>query len=414
MIAQEDPHPPPSLRRIGSVRQARSQRLAGGVRRSSTAQGPAHVTGDEGRRPRCNERTTHSMQSPVRALLVGVGTRGKHWARIMHDEPLCDTVGYMDVNRRPGGRPGAVPGRGRALHRSRGGAGRRRCRSGRARHAADGSPGAGEAGLRRKRPSPARRKATDPRFGRGDRDRPRAPRPRSTLTVGLNFRYLASTLAAKRSSAQGDRASRVSASSIYWTNRDGRRPGHQQVPTDDAPADALRAEHPPPRPVPLHLRRARSSASRLLPQPTLEHVRRRRHVFALLEMTDGTVVNYFGHLVGHRRKLRTLLLAHRLPQRRRLSSAICSATCAIVRPDSDQFETRSTCRRAGELRRRHPGHVAPCPGATHGGRGRAAPSGRDHLKTLALTVACEESSREHAVVHMAEFYERHGIPAEWL
>ena len=34
----------------------------------------------------------------LRVLLVGVGTRGKHWARIMHDEPLCRTVGYMDLN----------------------------------------------------------------------------------------------------------------------------------------------------------------------------------------------------------------------------------------------------------------------------------------------------------------------------
>ena len=38
------------------------------------------------------------MQEPLRVLLAGVGTRGKHWARIMHDEPLCHTVGYMDVN----------------------------------------------------------------------------------------------------------------------------------------------------------------------------------------------------------------------------------------------------------------------------------------------------------------------------
>src|SRR5829696_5886924 len=38
------------------------------------------------------------MRDPLRVLLAGTGTRGKHWARIMHDEPLCRTVGYVDVN----------------------------------------------------------------------------------------------------------------------------------------------------------------------------------------------------------------------------------------------------------------------------------------------------------------------------
>ncbi len=38
------------------------------------------------------------MHTPVRVLLAGVGTRGKHWARIIHDEPLVQTVGYMDIS----------------------------------------------------------------------------------------------------------------------------------------------------------------------------------------------------------------------------------------------------------------------------------------------------------------------------
>jgi hypothetical protein len=48
------------------------------------------------------------------------------------------------------------------------------------------------------------------------------------------------------------------------------------------------------------------------------------------------------------------------------------------------------------------------------GEPEPTPSGRDHLKTMALTVACEESAREHAVVTMADFYRRHDIPREWL
>jgi hypothetical protein len=33
---------------------------------------------------------------------------------------------------------------------------------------------------------------------------------------------------------------------------------------------------------------------------------------------------------------------------------------------------------------------------------------------MALTVACEESARNHAVVEMADFYRRHGVPEDWL
>jgi hypothetical protein len=42
------------------------------------------------------------------------------------------------------------------------------------------------------------------------------------------------------------------------------------------------------------------------------------------------------------------------------------------------------------------------------------PSGVDHLRTMALTAACEESHIGGQPIEMAEFYTRHQVPARWL
>ena len=42
------------------------------------------------------------------------------------------------------------------------------------------------------------------------------------------------------------------------------------------------------------------------------------------------------------------------------------------------------------------------------------PSGIDHIKTFALVAACEASSVSGRPVVMAEFYEEHGVPEQWL
>jgi predicted dehydrogenase len=41
-------------------------------------------------------------------------------------------------------------------------------------------------------------------------------------------------------------------------------------------------------------------------------------------------------------------------------------------------------------------------------------SGKDHLKTLGLTLACIESSESGQRIQMMNFYQRHGIPNRWL
>jgi predicted dehydrogenase len=41
-------------------------------------------------------------------------------------------------------------------------------------------------------------------------------------------------------------------------------------------------------------------------------------------------------------------------------------------------------------------------------------SGKDHLKTLGVTLACVESAESHQRVTMREFYKRQGIPEAWI
>ena len=41
-------------------------------------------------------------------------------------------------------------------------------------------------------------------------------------------------------------------------------------------------------------------------------------------------------------------------------------------------------------------------------------SGRDHLKTLALALACIEAAETSQWIEMKDYYRRQGIPAEWL
>ena len=171
------------------------------------------------------------MRDPLRVLLAGTGTRGKHWARIMHNEPLCRTVGYVDVNAAnlaevnerwpvPDGAlfteldaaldtvdPDlvvlATPPMGHLEQAQQVFA--------RKRHLLSEKPltldlaeamaivrAAQEAGV--------------------------------SLTVGLNFRYLAATIEAKRIFATRELGEPSFGQYLYWTNRDGRRPGINKYP----------------------------------------------------------------------------------------------------------------------------------------------------------------------------------------
>ena len=239
------------------------------------------------------------MRDPLRVLLAGTGTRGKHWARIMHDEPLCRTVGYVDVN---AANLAEVNERwpapdGRVVHRPRRGAGHRRPRSGRARHTPMGHLEQAKQVFASKRHLLSEKPLTLDlaeaiAIVRG------AQEAGVSLTVGLNFRYLAATIEAKRIFAARELGEPSFSQYLYWTNRDGRRPGINKYPlTMRQPMLYEQSIH--------HLDLFRftydaevARVSAITHNPSWSMYADDANVFALIEMTNGIVVNYFGTWSG--------------------------------------------------------------------------------------------------------------------
>jgi predicted dehydrogenase len=352
------------------------------------------------------------MQSPIRALLVGVGTRGKHWARIMHDDPLCATVGYVDVSAANLAEiQGRYPVPGDALYSD-----------------LDAALGGVDADLVVLATPPmghldqARRIFASGRhllaekplalaLGEAIAIVRLADEAARTLTVGLNFRYLEVTRAAKEIFARGDLGRPGFGQFLYWTNRDGRRPGINKYPLEmRQPMLYEQSIH--------HLDLFRFTygveverVSAVTHNPPWSMYADDATVFALLEMEGGLLVNYFGTWSGQT-KLRQFSWRTDCPEgaviQRELFGDLAVVPKTADRPEPIELpaqehfvdDTRAMFRHVLEQ--------------LIAGEPEPVPSGRDHLKTLALTVACEEASREHTVVEMAEFYRRHGVPTEWL
>ena len=119
-----------------------------------------------------------------------------------------------------------------------------------------------------------------------------------SLTVGLNFRYLAATIEAKRIFAARELGEPSFGQYLYWTNRDGRRPGINKYPlTMHQPMLYEQSIH--------HLDLFRftygaevARVSAITHNPSWSMYADDANVFALVEMTNGIVVNYFGTWSG--------------------------------------------------------------------------------------------------------------------
>lgn len=352
------------------------------------------------------------MQSPIRTLLVGLGTRGKHWARIMRDEPRCDVVGYMDINAETvtavheqfpvpeqalftdletalaGAKPDLVilstPPMGHLEQASR----------------------VFAAGCHVLAEKPL---AVD--LAEAIAIVRLAEAAKRTLTVGLNFRYQEATMAAKRIFAARELGPPSFAQYTYWTNRDGRRPGINKYPLTMAqPMLYEQSIH--------HLDQMRFAygaeverVSAITHNPPWSMYDDDASVFALLELEGGLVVNYFGTWSGETKQRwfswRTDCAEGAVWQRRMFSDL------AIVRKGSDVPEPVDLPAQEDLVddARLMFSHICE---QLLAGEPEPVPSGRDHIKTLALTAACEVSSTTHSVIEMADYYRRHGVPAEWL
>jgi predicted dehydrogenase len=352
------------------------------------------------------------MQSPIRTLLVGVGTRGKHWARIMHDESRCEVVGYMDVSPDNLAAINAeFPVPEEALFTD-----------------LDAALAGVEADLVVLATPPMGHLEQARKIFDSGRDL-LAEKPLAVdlaeaveivrladatgrkLTVGLNFRYQEATMAAKRMFDEGTFGAPSFAQYTYWTNRDGKRPGINKYPlTMHQPMLYEQSIH--------HLDQFRFTYDRevvrvsaVTHNPPWSMYEDDASVFALLEMEGGLLVNYFGTWSGETKQRwfswRTDCPEGAVWQREMFRDL------AIVRKGSDTPEPVDLPEQESLVDDARAMFTDICDQLL-AGVDEPVPSGRDHIKTLALTVACEESSKTHAVVEMAEFYARHGIPAEWL
>ncbi len=350
------------------------------------------------------------MNDPIRTLIVGVGTRGKHWVRLVYEESLTDAVGFVDPD------PAC-------LHwvREQYGANSEQCFADldtaldvtRPDLVVLATPPMGH--LEEARTIFAAgcdllaEKPLTIEFAETVQIVQAAQDSGRRLMVGLNFRYLPSTLKAKELIAT-EVGKPSFARFIYWLNRDGRRPGINKYPlTMRQPMLYEQSIH--------HL-----DLFRFTYDAEVERVWCRCHnppwsmyqddatVAAMLEMTGDLLVNYFGTWSGQTKVSEFLwrtdcasgaLLQHQQFSDLRVASPDERGERRIELPPIENFvdDTRAML---NHIARQLIENVA-----------RPDPSGIDHLKTMALTAACEESDMTGQPVVMRDFYERHNVPEEW-
>ncbi len=352
------------------------------------------------------------MQQPVRTLLVGVGARGKTWARLLHDEPLARVVGYVDVL-----------DANLEWARAHVGAAPEACFAGlddalralapdvvvlatppmdRAREAAaifaSGAHLLSEKPLTMDLAEAVRIVEAAEAAGCG-------------LAVGVNFRYQHCVTRARDIFRTRDIGAPSFARYIYWRNRDGQLPRLNKYPL---------VMHQP-----------------MLYEQTIHHVDEIRFVYdtqvervwcrchnppwsmyrddatvvAMLELEGDLLVNYFGTWAAQTQMTQFLwrtdcergaLFQHEMFSDLRIARGP-DATAAepIPLPPQEQLVDDARLLLTHVLQQLLDGSRRP------------EPSGADHLRTLGVIAACEESSRTGRRIEMPAFYAARGVPERW-
>ena len=356
------------------------------------------------------------MSEPLRTLIVGVGTRGRHWVRLVHEEPGTIPVGYVDpkpvgldwVQERYDEPPDrCFAGMTEALQVTK------------PDLVVLATPPMGhleeareifEAGC-----DLLAEKPLTMEFAETLEILRLAEESGQRLMVGLNFRYLPTTIRAKEL-IRDEIGLPSFARFIYWRHRDGRRPGINKYPLSmHQPMLYEQSIH--------HLDLFRYTYDAEVERvwcrchnPPWSMYRDDATVSTLLEMktpaSDRTIlVDYFGTWMARSQvnefHWRTDCDLGALLQREQFSDlhVMYPGDHEPRRqdiPDIEHFvdDTR--------------GLLADVCRQIQDGVQRPHPSGVDHMKTMALTVACEESHVTGESVEMADFYRRHNVPARWL
>lgn len=336
--------------------------------------------------------------NPLRVVLVGLGTRGRHWARVIAENPHCRLVAGVDpspesvsilqeklpqlevqvldflgaLELQPDLVVLSTPP---AVHLEQITACAQR-----------GIPALCEKPL-----------ALDAETARACVDV--AEKAGILLGIGMNFRYLETTRAS-REMIQGGQLGQVGFGRInYWRYRDGKRPLLNKYPlTMDQPMLLEQSIH--------HLDLARyiygSEVARLWARttnPPWSMYRSDATVAAWLEFENGFELQYFGTWMGTNSKnefqWRTDGEKGMLFQRDIFSglelwrAGAGQAEEVMLAPQEDFVDDTR-------------GLLADFVAAVQG-RPSGFPSGRDHLATMALTLACAESSRQDRVIDLKQF-----------
>jgi predicted dehydrogenase len=353
------------------------------------------------------------MGETLRTLLVGVGARGKIWSRLLADEPLTETVGYVDID------PGNL-----AWAADRFGATPEMCFA------------TLEAALEAARPDLVLL-ATPPmdRFGEtaqvfdagahllsekpltldfdeGIRIVEAAEAEGLAFAVGLNFRYQHCVRKAKEIFASGELGAPSFSQYVYWRNRDGRRPGLNRFPlTMRQPMLYEQTIH--------HVDEIRYAYGRDVRRvwcrchnPPWSMYRDDATVVATLELDDDLIVNYFGTWSGQT-KINDFLWRTDCDEGA-LAQFDLFADLRIARGvGADEFQPIAlpTQEPLVDDARLMLSDVAR---QILAGNLRPHPSGIDHLKTFGIIAAMEESNRTGRPVEMAAFFAQHDVPRHWL
>lgn len=353
------------------------------------------------------------MGEPMRTLLVGVGARGKVWARILAEEPTTETVGYVDVSEAN-----------LIWAQERYGADPRHCFTRLEDALAALQPElvllatppmdryeqavkVFEAGAHLLSEKPL---TLD--FAEGVRIVRAAEEARLAFSVGLNFRYQHCVMTARQILASGEIGAPSFARFNYWRNRDGRRPGLNRFPlTMHQPMLYEQTIH--------HIDEIRYVYGREIQRvwcrchnPPWSMYRDDATVAALLEMEGDLLVNYFGTWSGQTKINEFLwrtdctdgaLFQHEMFRDLRIARGK-EATTAEPLSLPEQEDLVDDARLM----------LADVVAQIRGGNLRPHPSGVDHLKTFGAIAAMEEADRSGQPVELAEFFARHDVPAEWL
>jgi len=349
----------------------------------------------------------------MRTLLVGIGARGKIWARLLDGEPAVEAVGYVDVDpanlRWAQETYGAPPAAcfadlGDALVELRPEL-VLLATPPMDRFAQAAQVFAAGAHLLSEKPL-----TLD--FAEGVRIVAMAEEARLAFAVGLNFRYQHSVFAAKRILASGEIGSPGFARFLYWRNRDGRRPSINRFPlTMRQPMLYEQTIH--------HIDEIRYVYGREIERvwcrchnPPWSMYRDDATVAALLELEGDLLVDYFGTWSGQTQNNEFLwrtdctqgaLFQHEMFSDLRLARGPGAGEPEpIPLPDQEPLVDDARLMLADVVAQIRAGELRP------------HPSGVDHLKTFGVIAAMEEADRTGQRVELADFFAQHEVPKEWL